>query len=685
MKPIAGAVLAAALILPAGSACTGDFPTGSINDNVLGSLLLYGSFGLTPSTLTHVAAGATYQFRLSGGAGAVSYSIGGCSGEIGSSGLFQAPNTDEAACTVFGRDSIGASRSVTFPVRTYASIVKNHGSSVHVYFPFDGNYSDSSGNNSPSAPVAGPTFQSGGALASSVYPNNQVLVLDDASSQYVNGINTIDPAAAAAANGFSAEAWFKIQNADELAKTNSLPIVSQETCAGTNRVWIGIDADSQDQVATNLGGTMVRSGITVEPGRWYHAVVTVRGTSLNIYVNGVLRKSASVSVESCTTPGGNISIGRFAPAFYFGGSVDEVAVYSTALSATDVANHYLAGQAKTVAVDSVYPYASYGNSRTFYAIGGQAPFTYSAGTALTGDSIDAASGTYQPPSISSSSAVQATQSIRATDSHGNVGTFDVTVAAFPNAHASLSAWLTAETIKDKADGNGTAVLFDLSANSMVLSQFTTPPFYRPASVAAIGTTLDKPALEFSARDQMFSDDGFHTTGDVTAFVLAKRTVAADGVLLSFDGTIPPAPVFAVALDLEVLFQLGSAGGALRYGHRNGAAQTTGSLALAAAGNWELLGLRRTGGTTIMLYRDAASEGPNAVGLGVNSASGQYSSLRLGGAAAGNVILGTPPVWPGQVAEAVVYYRSLTDAEVQQVQCYFKLKYGLGFTIPTYCP
>lgn len=71
----------------------------------------------------------------------------------------------------------------------------------------------------------------------------------------------------------------------------------------------------------------------------YHLVAVFDGSNLILYVNG--QDVASHSLSSVTLTYGNASISDNSD--YFNGNLDEVAIYTTALSASQVQKHYLAG------------------------------------------------------------------------------------------------------------------------------------------------------------------------------------------------------------------------------------------------------------------------------------------------------------------------------------------------------
>lgn len=76
---------------------------------------------------------------------------------------------------------------------------------------------------------------------------------------------------------------------------------------------------------------------------WHHVVATYAGGAAKLYLDGVLNASSTSSVQ--LTPNAlALNVGReSANNYFFGGSLDEVAVYGTALSAARIQQHYAAG------------------------------------------------------------------------------------------------------------------------------------------------------------------------------------------------------------------------------------------------------------------------------------------------------------------------------------------------------
>ncbi|MBE0544749.1 MAG: hypothetical protein IH623_25710 [Verrucomicrobia bacterium] len=91
------------------------------------------------------------------------------------------------------------------------------------------------------------------------------------------------------------------------------------------------------------GGNIWLGGTPVTKNKWDHLVATYDGTTVNFYVNGVLRGSTTD-----TSPAPNtfqpLTIGwNPAGGWVFDGNVDEVAIYTKALTAEQITLHYEVG------------------------------------------------------------------------------------------------------------------------------------------------------------------------------------------------------------------------------------------------------------------------------------------------------------------------------------------------------
>ncbi len=174
-----------------------------------------------------------------------------------------------------------------------------------------------------------PTLGVTGALLGD---SNTAVTVTAASSQYITvpdvGIDQGD-------GPLSWELWFKKAVADQpsfmtlMSKGDTAPILQITT--GDVLLWFSKSVASAAHIATPLDTN------------WHHVVGT-KDTSDNwiVYLDGVA-STAPDGTPSTADTAAALNIGRSTDAdTYWNGSIDEVAVYSTVLSAARVAAHYAA-------------------------------------------------------------------------------------------------------------------------------------------------------------------------------------------------------------------------------------------------------------------------------------------------------------------------------------------------------
>ena len=99
------------------------------------------------------------------------------------------------------------------------------------------------------------------------------------------------------------------------------------------------------------GGSIGRNGNTTIPtASWSHVVMTYNGsghaTRINVYLNGVLDNGSTTGSGSYTAMSNTsepLEIGRFTSGSYADGHIDEVAIFNTELSASDITTIYNSG------------------------------------------------------------------------------------------------------------------------------------------------------------------------------------------------------------------------------------------------------------------------------------------------------------------------------------------------------
>jgi hypothetical protein len=104
-------------------------------------------------------------------------------------------------------------------------------------------------------------------------------------------------------------------------------------------VWLHNDEKIRAGIGSGTGEQNVTSMSTVQPNVWYHVAFTADGTNLTLYVNGV-RENSTSQILNPLPNNGDLTISSRTTAdvlFRFNGTIDEVAIYSRAKSAEEIA------------------------------------------------------------------------------------------------------------------------------------------------------------------------------------------------------------------------------------------------------------------------------------------------------------------------------------------------------------
>ena len=96
--------------------------------------------------------------------------------------------------------------------------------------------------------------------------------------------------------------------------------------------------------ANNQSNTLVASPSPIPLNKWSHVAITYDGNTLKLFINGSLSSSKTSGLVLNTLSSSGISIGESynANGFWnpFNGKIDEVAIYSRALSASEINSLY---------------------------------------------------------------------------------------------------------------------------------------------------------------------------------------------------------------------------------------------------------------------------------------------------------------------------------------------------------
>lgn len=100
--------------------------------------------------------------------------------------------------------------------------------------------------------------------------------------------------------------------------------------------------------ANSGSGYLQADGKTpITDGKWHHVVCTLSGTTLSVYIDGILDATSSTTTGTRdVSSAGTFTIGKFtnATSSYYAGSMDAVRAYSRALTASEILSNYSVGQ-----------------------------------------------------------------------------------------------------------------------------------------------------------------------------------------------------------------------------------------------------------------------------------------------------------------------------------------------------
>jgi len=190
---------------------------------------------------------------------------------------------------------------------------------------------DSAGSNSASY-VGAPSLAVGGANA---YDGDTAVALDG-STQYLG----LGASVQFNSGDFSIEAWFKS------SASTQQQIWDDSSASGGNLTSIKLLGSGSVQVNASDGtGSVLLATSATRPyndGAWHQVVFTRAGTVFTLYLDAASAATQTTALGDVDIAGtlprlGRLAVGNNNP---FAGALDEVAVYTHALSATQIQNHY---------------------------------------------------------------------------------------------------------------------------------------------------------------------------------------------------------------------------------------------------------------------------------------------------------------------------------------------------------
>jgi hypothetical protein len=150
-----------------------------------------------------------------------------------------------------------------------------------------------------------------------------------------------NPAWGFGTNAFSIDLW-----ANFSAVGGAPAFLANDDGGGSTYKWIFWLNGSTLQLHVNTpsGDATYIASYSFSPtvGEWYHIALTRNGSTFLFYVDGSL-VSSNTSTVVIPTPDAPLTIGQAEGGFYFSGLLDEIQIYSRALSASEVQAIYQAG------------------------------------------------------------------------------------------------------------------------------------------------------------------------------------------------------------------------------------------------------------------------------------------------------------------------------------------------------
>ncbi|MCO5189956.1 MAG: hypothetical protein M9918_17410 [Anaerolineae bacterium] len=129
-------------------------------------------------------------------------------------------------------------------------------------------------------------------------------------------------------DAFTAMAWI---NLDSYSATGMV-FLAQQTGTGVGRQWLGI-SDS-GELFTRVGGTYISSTESLAIGSWHHAALTSDGTTIKLYLDGVLVNQ--VIDPPLSNDGGMVVGNHSAGNIHFDGQIDDLMIISDVLDADSI-------------------------------------------------------------------------------------------------------------------------------------------------------------------------------------------------------------------------------------------------------------------------------------------------------------------------------------------------------------
>jgi hypothetical protein len=175
------------------------------------------------------------------------------------------------------------------------------------------------------------------------------VVGDPNAAVQLDGVNEYASVARQVSDDFSVEFWFKSSQVAGTTCTQwwqGMRLVDAEVSGANSDFGVSLCAGKVIGGVGNTADVSIVSPLTYNDNAWHHVVFTRTKVvpAMQLYIDGTLVVSGTPNNTGSLTASSIISLARAqSNGSYYSGLLDEVAVYSTVLSAATVANHYTLG------------------------------------------------------------------------------------------------------------------------------------------------------------------------------------------------------------------------------------------------------------------------------------------------------------------------------------------------------
>lgn len=205
---------------------------------------------------------------------------------------------------------------------------------------------------------------SGSAVVNDLSANNLTLSLYSGATR---SVSNPDPVSNSSGN------YLKLTGSASYARTAALPTALQQKSIRnfTTSAWVNLNIHNTTadvgiaEIYSSVGhltslyirssgsyggrhGSCIYNGTAasaLQMGKWQHVATTYDGSKISLYVDGTFVDSTNCASISLLPTGAYLYVGRYQNAYNIDGSVDDVAIYTQSLTASEVQRLYAQGAA----------------------------------------------------------------------------------------------------------------------------------------------------------------------------------------------------------------------------------------------------------------------------------------------------------------------------------------------------